>query len=59
MVFVAGPRQVGKTTLNLALPGARDGYLIWEIPDHRERILRRRMPPTEFWFFDEIHKYRA
>lgn len=27
MVFVAGPRQVGKTTLALDLPGACAGYL--------------------------------
>jgi len=27
MVFVSGPRQVGKTTLALALPGGPDGYL--------------------------------
>ena len=59
MVFVAGPRQVGKTTLGLALPGARDGYLNWDIPEHRERILLRRMPPVPLWFFDEIHKYRS
>jgi hypothetical protein len=26
MVFVAGPRQVGKTTLALSLPGAEGGY---------------------------------
>lgn len=58
MVFVAGPRQVGKTTLGLSLPGARDGYLNWDIPEHREQILLRRMPPGSLWFFDEIHKYR-
>ena len=58
MVFVAGPRQVGKTTLGLSLPGARDGYLNWDVPEHRERILRRRMPPGSIWYFDEIHKYR-
>ncbi len=59
MVFVAGPRQVGKTTLGLSLPGARDGYLNWDIPAHRERILLRRLPPSGLWFFDEIHKYRS
>ena len=58
MVFVAGPRQVGKTTLGLSLPGARDGYLNWDVSEHRERILRRMMPPCSLWFFDEIHKYR-
>ena len=59
MAFIAGPRQVGKTTLGLSLPGARSGYLNWDIPDHRGRILRRELPPGAFWFFDEIHKYRA
>jgi hypothetical protein len=58
MVFVAGPRQVGKTTLALALPGARAGYLNWDAPEHRERILRGELPPSKLWTFDEIHKYR-
>ena len=34
-----GPRQVGKTTLARALPGAREGYLNWDVAEHRERIL--------------------
>ena len=59
MVFVAGPRQVGKTTLALALPDARDGYLNWDVAEHRERILRRELPPSRLWVFDEIHKYRS
>lgn len=59
MVFVAGPRQVGKTTLARTLSGAEEGYLNWDIPEHRERILRRELPPGDFWVFDEIHKYRA
>ena len=59
MVFVAGPRQVGKTTLGLAVPGAREGYLNWDVPEHRERILLGRMPPGKLWFFDEIHKHRS
>jgi hypothetical protein len=59
MVFVAGPRQVGKTTLALSLPGAEGGYLSWDIPEHRERILRRELPPGPLWIFDEIHKYRT
>lgn len=58
MVFVAGPRQVGKTTLARNLPGAGAGYLNWDVPEHRERILRRELPPGDFWIFDEIHKYR-
>ena len=59
MVFVAGPRQVGKTTLALSLPGARKGYLNWDVVEHRERILRRELPPATLWIFDEIHKYRG
>ena len=59
MVFVAGPRQVGKTTLALALPDARRGYLNWDVVEHRERILRRELPPSRLWVFDEIHKYRS
>jgi uncharacterized protein len=57
MVFVAGPRQVGKTTLALSLPGGLDGYLNWDVPAHREDILLGRFPPTPLWVFDEIHKY--
>jgi uncharacterized protein len=59
MVFIAGPRQVGKTTLALGLPDARDGYLNWDVAEHRERILRRELPAAPLWVFDEIHKYRA
>jgi predicted AAA+ superfamily ATPase len=58
MVFMAGPRQVGKTTLARSLPGAEIGYLSWDIPEHRERILRGELPPSSLWIFDEIHKYR-
>ncbi|MCY4025891.1 MAG: ATP-binding protein [Acidobacteria bacterium] len=58
MVFVAGPRQVGKTTLARTLPGAGAGYLNWDVAEDRERILRRELPATGLWVFDEIHKYR-
>ena len=58
MVFVAGPRQVGKTTLARDLPGASDGYLNWDVDQDRERILRRELPVADLWTFDEIHKYR-
>ncbi len=58
MVFVAGPRQVGKTTLALSLPGGSAGYLNWDVAAHRERILRGRLPAAGLWIFDEVHKYR-
>lgn len=59
MVFVTGPRQVGKTTLARSLPGAASAYLNWDIAAHRERILKRELPPGTLWIFDEIHKYRV
>lgn len=58
MVFVAGPRQVGKTTLALSLPGARAGYLNWDVAEHRERLLLGQLPPAKLWVLDELHKYR-
>lgn len=59
MVFVAGPRQVGKTTLAKALPGAAKGYLNWDVAVDRDRILRGELPASRLWIFDEIHKYRS
>lgn len=58
MVFVAGPRQVGKTTLARSLTGADKGYLNWDVAEHRDSILRRELPVSKLWIFDEIHKYR-
>lgn len=59
MVFVAGPRQVGKTTLALSLSGAADGYLNWDVAEHRARILARELPTGLLWVFDEVHKFRG
>lgn len=59
MVFVAGPRQVGKTTLARSLSGAAAGYLSWDVAEHRDSILRREMPASRLWVLDEIHKYRS
>ena len=58
MVFVAGPRQVGKTTLARSLPGADAGYLNWDVAEHREHILAGELPVSKLWVFDEIHKYK-
>jgi len=58
MVFLSGPRQVGKTTLALDVAGTRAGYLNWDVPEHREAILARELPASDLWVFDEIHKYR-
>jgi predicted AAA+ superfamily ATPase len=58
MVFVAGPRQVGKTTLARAIRGAERGYLNWDVAADRDRIQRGEFPTSDLWVFDEIHKYR-
>jgi hypothetical protein len=49
---------VGKTTLARGLPGGAEGYLNWDVAEHRERILRRELPGGDLWIFDELHKYR-
>lgn len=59
MVFVGGPRQVGKTTLAKTFLTDSKGYLNWDVPEHRERILKNELPITPLWVFDEIHKYRS
>jgi predicted AAA+ superfamily ATPase len=58
MVFVGGPRQVGKTTLAKSFLKNPEGYLNWDYPQHRELILKQELPPSPLWIFDEIHKYR-
>lgn len=58
MVFIGGPRQVGKTTLALQVLGSTVGYLNWDVAEHREAILRRELPVSPILAFDELHKYR-
>jgi len=69
MIFLAGPRQAGKTTLAriIAKGFTNSLYCNWDIPDHRTSLLTN---PTFFTslpclddskpliIFDEIHKYR-
>lgn len=59
MVFLGGPRQVGKTTLAKAIRGGSRGYLNWDVVEDRARILARRLPPGDLWIFDELHKFRG
>lgn len=59
MVFLGGPRQVGKTTLAKAVPAARAGYLNWDVPEDRQRILKRELPTSPLLVLDEFHKYRS
>lgn len=59
MVFVGGPRQVGKTTLARHILGkSTPGLLNWDVPAQRDAILRQTFPRSRLWVFDEIHKYR-
>ena len=63
MVFVGGPRQVGKTTLALALLKSHDirhpGYLNWDDPKVRAPLRRGELPAGQkLVVLDEIHKYK-
>ena len=58
MVFIGGPRQVGKTTLSLDLAPKSYCYLNWDILEDREFILKQRFPNEKFIIFDEIHKFK-
>jgi len=60
MVFVGGPRQVGKTTMAKDLltqfPNGR--YFNWDFDDDRQDILRKRwMAENALLVFDELHKF--
>ncbi len=63
MVFVGGPRQVGKTTLALSLLGpghdeSSPAYLSWDVLADREAILSERLPSKQPRIvLDELHKY--
>ena len=59
MVFVGGPRQVGKTTVARRLRSAHETtYLNWDVAAHRARILEQDLGATPLLVLDEIHKYR-
>ena len=58
MVFIGGPRQVGKTTLSLDLAPKKHRYLNWDVLKDREFILRQHFPIEKFIIFDEIHKFK-
>lgn len=61
MVFVAGPRQCGKTTLARQVLAALGGeYFDWDVSAHR-RLLRDEALPAGagLWVFDELHKMRG
>lgn len=61
MVFIGGPRQVGKTTLskNLCYGQFANGtYLNWDNDENRQSILKKQWPNSSaLIIFDELHKY--
>ena len=57
MVFLGGPRQVGKTTLALDIAPKKFRYLNWDILKDRELILKQVFPLEKFIVYDEIHKF--
>lgn len=59
MVFLAGPRQVGKTTLAQNLVKKYNGeYYNWDEDSHKELIRKSNLnEDRNFWVFDEIHKF--
>lgn len=63
MAFIGGPRQVGKTTMALALLGKRaderhPAYLNWDDPRMRPRLRDAQLPADQpLVVLDEIHKY--
>lgn len=59
MVFLAGPRQVGKSTLARSLLTDDVGYMNWDTPEGRDQILSREFPQAPLLVFDELHKYRT
>ena len=64
MVFIGGPRQVGKTTLAFEFLKRGDedhpAYLTWDFPESRPALVRGYLPANEkLIILDEIHKYKG
>ncbi len=69
MIFLAGPRQAGKTTLAQIISRSftNNLYFNWDIAQHRIRFfenptffesVKRKDSSTPLVIFDEIHKYK-
>ncbi len=58
MVFLGGPRQVGKTTVARKLLSSQRNYLNWDDDAGRGKILDKEIPGSGLVVFDELHKYR-
>ena len=62
MVFIGGPRQVGKTTLAQELLSDIKGdgrYFNWDLDEDRYDILKKKWDSkNKLLIFDELHKYK-
>lgn len=71
MVFLAGPRQVGKTTISqTSVSSGEQFYLNWDVKEHRAEIVQGPLHLAKFIgldapkahkplvIFDELHKYK-
>ncbi|MBI4848368.1 MAG: ATP-binding protein [Nitrospirae bacterium] len=69
MIFIAGPRQSGKTTLSklIARTYPNNYYFNWDIAEHRTHFfsnpaffegIKRKDSSTPLIILDEIHKYK-
>jgi len=62
MVFIGGPRQVGKTTLAQELVAksfGQTGYYNWDNRNDRRQIMQSNWPGNaDLIILDEIHKYK-
>lgn len=62
MVFLGGPRQVGKTTLCLSFldqPNVKNpAYLNWDDINSRALLRQGKLPSDSLVVIDEIHKYK-
>lgn len=63
MVFISGPRQVGKTTLAKYIGSnlfKRYSYFNWDYQPDRKKIINYELPSdTKLLIFDELHKYKS
>lgn len=61
MVFIGGPRQVGKTTLSkrfLAADWSDGEYFNWDVDEDRRALIKKLWKKDNpLVIFDEIHKY--
>lgn len=59
MVFLGGPRQVGKTSLAKEFIHGEDQYLNWDLLSDKKLILKDEINTKhKLIVFDEIHKYK-